>query len=148
MRAECSKKESRNHCSESLMLGSEPQGQASRPCHYMWACGSAATTGCGAHLQMAQGPDHPPLQSYQGIHNFRWAGEQEVTSGLCLFPKPSQISVHSSSAVWVGSRPLLHWRNYPSPPPPLPGFLTAFPYTGQAPSVPQGLLCSQPLPVL
>lgn len=97
MKAGCSKKESRNHCSELLVFGPEPQEQAGRPCHYMWACGSTATTGCGAHLQMAQGPDHPPLQSYQGMHSFRWAGEQEVTSGLCLFPKPSQVSVHVES---------------------------------------------------
>lgn len=46
---------------------------------------------------MAQGPDHPPLQPYQGMHSFRWAGEQGVTSGLCLCPEPSQVSVHVES---------------------------------------------------
>lgn len=80
------RKRAENHYSELLMLGSEPQGQAGRPCHYMWACGLAATTGCGAHLQMAQGPDHPPLQSYQGMHSFRWAGG--TGSDLRTLPVP------------------------------------------------------------
>lgn len=111
MRAEYSEKEGRNHCSELLMLGSEPRGRAGRPCHYVWACGSAAAPGCGTQLRMAQGPDHPPLQSHQGMHSFRWAGKQEVTSGLCPSPEPSQGTclVHAESC--------------------RPGFPTAFPYT-------------------
>lgn len=90
----------------------------------------------------------PPLQSYQGMHSSRWVGEQEVTPGLCL-----SLSLARSLSTWspvvqacsrlawgyclAGGVPFIFLPSW------LPNCISLTqPISGQASSMPQGLLCS------